>query len=141
MEELTNFSEFGEFMKLKPFEPKEPFNGFIVIPRVDCEPHDSGYSMIKIALTNHGRVVGCVEGCSDVIHLNGIGGFGKFGDKYSERVNTKQGPIIDWSIDIAPTNGLVRVFCSHELELSDFPLSDLPIYLKENNDVKSNSDN
>ena len=131
MEFLTNFSELDEFIKLKPFEPKEPFNGFIVIPQMDCELHDSGYRMLKIALTNHGRVVGCVEGCSDVIHLNGIGGYGKFGDKYQERVKTKLGPIIDWSIDVAP-NGLVRVFCSYELEMSDLPLSDLPIYLKEN---------
>ena len=140
MEELTNFSDIASFMELKSFEPKEPFNGFIIIPRIDCELHDSGYRMIKIALTNKGRVVGCVEGCTDVIHLNGIGGYGKFGDKYAERVNTKLGPIIDWSIDVAP-NGLVRVFCSHELEMCDLPLSDLPIYLKESDDVKSNSDN
>lgn len=132
MEELTNFSEWREFIELKPFEPKEPFNGFIVIPRVNCELHSSGYRMIKIALTNHGRVVGCVEGCTDVIHLNGIGGYGKYGDLYTERVKTRQGPIIDWSIDVAP-NGLVRVFCSYELEMCDFPLSDLMIYLKEVN--------
>ena len=130
MEELTNFSELKEFIELKPFEPKEPFNGFIIIPQMYCELHDSGYRMIKIALTNKGRVVGCVEGCTDVIHLNGIGGYGKFNDKYEDRVSTRTGPIIDWSIDVAP-NGLVRVFCSHELCMDGFPLSDLPIYLKE----------
>ena len=130
MEELTNFSGRKEFYELKPFEPKEPFNGFIIIPQMYCELHDSGYRMIKIALTNKGRVVGCVEGCTDVIHLNGIGGYGKYNDKYSERVSSKMVPVIDWSIDVAP-NGFVRVFCTHELELSDLPLSDLPIYLKE----------
>ena len=134
MDELTNFSAFKDFIELKTFEPKEPFNGFIIIPRTDCELHDSGYQMLKIALTNHGRVVGCLEGCSDVIHLNGIGGYGKYNDKYYERVKTRTGPVIDWSIDVSP-NGLVRVFCSHELELGDLPLSDLPIYLKENDNV------
>lgn len=130
MEELTNFSSRKEFYELKPFEPKEPFNGFIVIPEMGDELHDSGYRFLKIALTNHGRVVGCVEGCTDVIHLNGIGGYGKYNDKYEDRVRTRTAPVIDWSIDVAP-NGLVRVFCTKELELDSFPLSDLPIYLKE----------
>lgn len=130
MEKLTNFSDIKDFIELKPFEPKEPFNGFIVIPQMDVELHDSGYRFIKVALTNRGRVVGCVEGCTDVIHLNGIGGYGKFNDKYENRVRTGLAPAIDWSIDVAP-NGLVRVFCTKELELDSFPLSDLPIYLKE----------
>ena len=130
MEKLTNFSDIKDFIELKPFEPKEPFNGFIVIPQMVVELHDSGYRFIKVALTNRGRVVGCVEGCTDVIHLNGIGGYGKFNDKYENRVRTGLAPAIDWSIDVAP-NGLVRVFCTKELELDSFPLSDLPIYLKE----------
>lgn len=130
MKELTNFSPIEEFIKLKTsYNPNVKFNGFIIIPT--DEIHDSGYKIMKIALTDHGKVVGCINGYADVIHLNGIGGYGKHDAGYIERVRERKGPIIDWSIDCAP-NGLIRVFCSNTLTLHDFPFggSDFQIVVK-----------
>lgn len=128
---MTNFSSLDEFRNLKAgYDPAIKFNGFIIIPT--DERHDSGYRIMKLALTYHGVVVGCIEGCCDVIHLNGIGGYGAYDDGYDKRVRERKGPIIDWSIDCAP-NGLVRVFCSKCLTFPDLALccSDLQIIVKE----------
>ena len=131
MEEyLTNMSPLEDFVKLDTeYDPSVEFNGFIIIPTDRI--HDSGYRIMKIALTNRGVVVGCINGHCDVIHLNGIGGYGPFDDGYNERVREHKGPIIDWSIDCAP-NGLIRVFCSIMLTLQELScvLSDLQIIIK-----------
>lgn len=119
-----------EFEKLEYKRPTDKFNGFVVIPT--GEIHDSGYGCMKFALTNHEEVVGCVGGGSDVINLNGIGGYGKYNDDYQTKVNTK-GSIIDWSIDCLPC-GFLRVFTSKfELELPYYVLSSFEIFIKEDN--------
>lgn len=61
-----------EFENLDYFKPTDEFNGVVIIPT--NELHESGFGCMKFALINHGEVVGCVGGGSDVIHLNGIGG-------------------------------------------------------------------
>lgn len=134
---ITNFSPLEEFVNLDMgYDPSVKFNGFIIIPT--DEIHDSGYKIIKIALMDHGVVVGSVKGYTDVIHLNGIGGYGAFDVGYAERVRQRKGTIIDWSIDCS-TNGLIRVFCSKWLTFPELSLyvSDLQIIVKEevNNDT------
>lgn len=118
-----------EFEKLEYKRPTSKFNGFVIIPT--GEIHDSGYVCMKFALTNKDEVVGCVGGGSDVINLNGIGGYGKYDDEYQIKVITRKGPIIDWSIDCLPC-GLLRVFTSNfELELPNYVLSSFEIFIKE----------
>ena len=119
-----------EFEKLEYKRPTESFNGFVIIPT--GEMHDSGFECMKFALTNHNEVVGCVGGGSDVINLNGIGGYGEYDDEYDTRVSTQKGNIIDWSIDCLPC-GLLRVFTSkYELKLSQYVLSNFEVFVKEN---------
>lgn len=101
------------------------FNGFVIIPT--GETHDSGYMCMKYALTYYGDVVGCVGGYSDVVRLQGIGGYGEYNEDYDKRVSTRQGPIIDWSIDCLPC-GFLRVFVSGKLKLDDFIGSDFCIF-------------
>ena len=85
--------------------------------------HDSGYMCMKFALTYHDEVIGCVGGGSDVIHLNGIGGYGKIYGDISKRQ--------DWSIDCLK-NGLLRVFsCTHKLEIDRIICSDFCVYMGE----------
>lgn len=108
-----------EFLNLEYKRPEGPFDGFVIIPT--GELHDSGFMCMKFALTYHYEVVGCVGGGSDVIDLNGIGGYGKDFNKAPIRQ--------DWSIDCLK-NGLLRVFSqSHNLELPEFVLSDFEIYI------------
>lgn len=117
------------FDSLDYFAPTKPFNGFVIIPT--GEYHDSGYCCMKFALYQWNgecnEIVGCVGGGCDVIHLNGIGGYGK---NYKQALLTRKVSIVDWNMDILP-NGLVRVFCHKELELDDLICSDFNIYAKE----------
>lgn len=111
-----------EFENLDYFKPTDEFNGVVIIPT--NELHDSGFGCMKFALTNGYNVVGCVGGGSDVIHLNGIGGYGKYNQNLTDMVKR-----IDWSIDCLP-NGLIRLFCSHKLDIDKIIVSDFNLYVK-----------
>ena len=116
-----------EFESLEYFKPTDEFNGVVIIPT--DEMHDSGFRCMKFALMNHSEVVGCVGGGSDVIHLNGIGGYGQYDIEYKKAIITNMVKRIDWSIDCLP-NGLVRLFCSGKLKIDDFICSDFNLYVK-----------
>ena len=124
--EMTANSTREEFENLKYFEPTGEFNGIVIIPT--NEMHESGYMCMKFALMDHWEVVGCVGGGSDVIHLNGIGGYGKY-ENYKEAFKTGLVKRVDWSIDCLP-NGLIRLFCSSKLELDEIICSDFNLYVK-----------
>ena len=124
--EMTANSTREEFENLECFAPTGEFNGIIIIPT--NEMHESGYMCMKFALMDHWEVVGCVGGGSDVIHLNGIGGYGKYED-YHEALKTGLTKRVNWSIDCLP-NGLIRLFCSKKLELDEIICSDFNLYVK-----------
>lgn len=124
--EMTANSTREEFENLECFAPTGEFNGIVIIPT--NEMHESGYMCMKFALMDHWEVVGCVGGGSDVIHLNGIGGYGKLGPKWNA-LKTGLMKRVDWSIDCLP-NGLIRLFCSDKLELDDIICSDFNLYVK-----------
>ncbi|HAQ52045.1 MAG TPA: hypothetical protein DCR12_04710 [Lachnospiraceae bacterium] len=125
--EMTTNSTREDFENLDYFEPTGEFNGIVIIPT--NEMHESGYRCMKFALMDHSEVVGCVGGSSDVIHLNGIGGYGKFGKDFDRSLRTGLAKRVDWSIDCLP-NGLIRLFCSSKLELDDIICSDFNLYVK-----------
>ena len=119
-----------ELEKLDYFKPTEDFNGIIIVPT--HELHDSGYSCMKFVLLNHAKIVGCVGGGSDVIHINGIGGYGNIFnmEEYEQAVCTGKVKVVSWSIDCLP-NGLIRLFSNRKLDI-DLPItSDFIIYAKE----------
>ena len=123
---MNIYSTKEEFENLDYFEPTGRFRGAVIIPT--NEMHDSGFRCMKFALTAGENVVGCVGGGSDVIHLNGIGGYGKF-EELERTLRTNTVKWIDWSIDCLP-NGLLRIFCSRDLEIDDFIWSDFNLYVK-----------
>lgn len=121
-----------ELEKLEYFNPTEDFNGIIIVPT--HELHDSGYGCMKFVLLNNDKIVGCVGGGSDIIHINGIGGYGIFFnmEEYDKAVSTGKVNVVSWSIDCLP-NGLIRLFSNKKL-LIDLPItSDFIIYTKEEN--------
>ena len=117
-----------EFENLDYFKPTDVFNGVVIIPT--NELHDSGFGCMKFALINNSEVVGCVGGGSDVINLNGIGGYGKYNKHFEETFKTNMTKRVDWSIDCL-SNGLLRLFCSHKLDIDEFICSDFNLYVKE----------
>ena len=128
METITINSSIKEFEKLKNFEPKEKFNGCIIIPTGDM--HDSGFMCMKFALTQNDKVVGCVGGGSDVIHINGIGGYGKYGNGFESAIITQKVSRVEWRIDCLP-NGLLRLFSDNWLSIDDIICSDFALYAEE----------
>ena len=125
---MTIYDSREEFEKSEFSKPSGEFNGCVIIPT--GYKHDSGFNCMKFALTSHNDVVGCVGGGSDVINLNGIGGYGKYDEHYIERIQTQKVDIVDWSIDCLP-NGLIRIFSSKPLSIDDIICSNFQLYANE----------
>ncbi len=97
--------------------------------------HDSGYRCMGFVTIQKGKPTYIVSGCSDVIHLAGIGGHNvghhNFDDKLlTERVRNGICPRVSWSIDCLPVSGLLRLFCDKHLYIGQ-SLSSFEIYFKE----------
>lgn len=112
-----------DLLSLSNSPPKGKFTDFVVVPTGGI--HDSGFECMKFILLNRGTVVGVVSGCSDVIHLNGIGGFGRTG---SYTGNQKP---ISWHIDCLPSSGCLRFWCNKKLSTDEFVGSDFCVYVED----------
>lgn len=124
-----------ELLEMETFFQKENFNGIVIVPT--GKKHDSGFMCMKFILLNRNKVVGVVSGWSDVVHVNGICGFGK-NMKY---MDCGMEPVAGWSIDCLPKSGCVRLFSrilEYECEDSEFVGSGFVFYAAEKNgDQKS----
>jgi hypothetical protein len=81
------------------------FDSLVILPRRKL--HDSGYRCMDFVAVNGTEAVCRLSGCSDVIHINGIGGFGKFSGHIPSLM-----PVIAWSIDCFKKSGLLRMWAS-----------------------------
>lgn len=119
-----------DFLALKNRIPtkKDKINGIIIVPT--DEIHDSGYNCMKFILTYHDKIVGVVSGWSDVIHINGIGGYGNWCT--SKPIDFSKKPVgYGWRIDCLPKSKCVRLFSEELLQIDDFIGSDFQFYVKE----------
>ena len=100
------------------------FTGVVLLPMDGRRLHDSGYRNIDFIACQGNEPIGKLSGCSDVLHINGIGAC----IRYKKTVN---GCAVDynvsWSIDCLPTSGLFRLFGDHKLTC-DYPLSSFSVY-------------
>lgn len=111
-----------ELKEMQNFIPKEDFYSIVIIPM--GYKHDSGYEcMSYILLNKFNKIVGKLYGGSDVIHINGIGGYG-----YNFKTLIKP---INWKIDCLPKSHLLRLFCDKPLKYYGAGLSDFSIYVEE----------
>lgn len=95
--------------------------------------HDSGYRLMDFVAIRNGVPVCLLSGCSDVVHLDGIGGFGPWD---SARGFPSLVPPSGWSIDCLPVSGLLRIWPSSRRiscrpALSSFEIYALPSLKKE----------
>lgn len=115
-----------ELRNIENFMPTKPFKDIILVPMP--EVHESGFRCMKFILVNKGEIIGAVSGWSDVIHLNGIGGYGK---SIKEVVKSGKVDRIGWRIDCLTKSKCMRLFTDVELELDDgFVGSDFIVYKK-----------
>lgn len=89
--------------------------------------HDSGYRCIDyIAVKDHEPVCR-ISGCSDVLHLEGIGGFGL--DWLNKGGGVPRAmPPVGWNFDCLPRSGLLRLWCDSKLLIYGCALSSFEIY-------------
>ena len=114
-----------ELRELAFFEPTQEFNAIIAVPN-GCK-HDSGYECMELILCDGSEIVGKVGGGSDVIHINGIGGYG---DWRMKKIPSLVEPI-GWSIDCLPKSHLLRIFGDKKLKLDTFIGSDFQFFVDE----------
>ena len=100
------------------------FTGFVIVPTGDI--HDSGYGCMRFVLTRGNEIIGAVGSFCDVVHLNGIGGYGRC---WHSSFESRMVPVIGWSIDLLPASGCVRVFTDHRLDIDlDFIFSSFEVF-------------
>lgn len=121
MKDLTKWTrkEFEE-LPLRQFgEDIGPFTSLIILPQRRL--HDSGYRIMSFVAVKHGVPICRLGMCSDVLHMDGIGGYHK-----KIPIEIPAG----WTVDCLPTSGLLRLFCSHNIT-ADIALSSQEIFATE----------
>ena len=115
-----------ELRELKNMKPHNLFNSIVIVPMGHL--HDSGYRCMNYILLKNFEIVGVVGGGSDVMHINGIGGYGE-NFNYTIK-NGKKG--YDWRIDCLPKSQCLRLFTDESCQCDDYiGTSDFMFYVKE----------
>lgn len=101
------------------------FNALVIIPQDYA--HDSGWMCMDfVAVGKDGEPICRLSGCSDVLNLDGIGGYGKRRAHELELLNRIEPK--GWSIDCLPC-GYLRLF-SRSTMTAGPALSSFEIYAK-----------
>lgn len=116
-------------------DDKLSFNSLVIMP-VENEQgvlnlHDSGYGCMEFCLVNENQEpIGRIGGGSDVINLDGIGGYGYDWLNRCARIPDTI-PVHGWSIDLLPC-GYLRLWASKSLFIDEkFILSSLVVYAED----------
>ncbi len=99
----------------------EDFDSVVLLP--ERTKHDSGFRCISYVLCKKGEPITRLGSCSDVLNIDGIGGYGP----YDQRDGCGPVPAKGWCIDCLPESGLFRLFCDWELRAAE-RVSDQSIY-------------
>lgn len=115
-----------EDFKKVPFRNTETnldnFYSLVIIPTEDM--HDSGYRCMDFVAVNSSREPICrLSGCSDILDIDGIGGYGLNG-VLSDKVDNKA-----WQIDCLPC-GYLRIYprTGYKLQVNNIPVSNFSLY-------------
>ena len=116
--------DFERLGRRKWSEDIGEFDSLIILPLK--RRHDSGYRLLDFVAVKKGEPICLLSGCSDVIHIEGIAGFGfDWLRRYNEC--PKLVPPTEWSIDCLPVSGLFRMFCRGKMKAGT-ALSSFEIY-------------
>lgn len=84
-------------------------NSLVILPL--RRKHDSGYACMDFVAVMDDNPMVRLSGCSDVVHIDGIGGYGERTNRIGMGLPSVL-PIRAWSIDCLK-NGLLRLFVSN----------------------------
>ena len=97
------------------------FNSLVILPRKKL--HDSGFRLMYFVAVNDNDIPFCkLSGCSDVLNIDGISGYGKWIDGIPSLIKPKL-----WSIDCLKTSGLLRLWSNYQLE-TEMALSSFEVF-------------
>lgn len=101
------------------------FDSLIILPL--RAKHDSGFRCMDFVAAKKNKPICRLSGCSDIVHLNGIGGYGyNWLEKYNAVPNKVD--TIAWNIDCLPKSGLLRLFTWKKKLIAGDALSSFEIY-------------
>ena len=103
------------------------FNCLVILPGKSKDLHDSGYRCMDFVAVKDDKAICRLSGCSDVVHIEGIGGYGKDWLKKYNKVPFLVPPT-GWNIDCLPKSGLLRLFPGSRCMTCGEALSSFEIY-------------
>ena len=122
IENMRKFSKSVATMTRKEFEavPKRKwdedigaFDSIVILPQRKL--HNSQFRCLDFVAVVEDKPLARLSGCSDILHIEGIGGYGKnWLNKYAMAIPTLV-PVGGWSIDCLRVSGLLRVFCQGKM--------------------------
>ena len=107
---------------------KIEFTSMVILPGRIKDMHESGYRCMDFVAVMGEEPICRLSGCSDMIHIDGIGGYGK---DWLERYGTVPAMVnrTGWSIDCLRKSGLLRMWpSSRRMTTCDYPSSSFEIY-------------
>ena len=122
MNEMTR-KEFEALPVREWDEDVGEFDTLVILP--SRKRHESGYRYMDFVAVTKDKMIR-LSGCSDVLHIDGIGGYGKnWFDRFGAVPNSIEPK--GWSIDCLPKSGLLQIFCYDKIT-ADHALSSFSIY-------------
>jgi hypothetical protein len=119
-------ADFENVLEWWETQEEKRFKSLVIIPT--DELHDSGYMCMSfVAVGDNDEPLFSFGGGSDVIHLDGLGGYGKNWVETGRLPATR--PVQAWRIDCLPC-GYLRLFCRGKLSCN-YAVSDFEIYWEE----------
>lgn len=114
--QVPHLDTYADWEKLAPNGHLE-FDSFVIVPVYnedgEIDLHDSGWGCMEFCLIDrHDEPIGKVGGGSDVVNLDGIGGYGDTWLRFTD--NRRTIPVHGWSIDLLPC-GYLRVWTRRTL--------------------------
>jgi len=107
------------------------FDSLIILPTKEI--HESDFRCMDFVAVRKGIPICRLSGCSDVIHLDGIGGLGYCWFNKHEKIK-KTKIISAWNIDCLKESGLLRLFCFGKSLQAGLSISSFEIFSVEENE-------
>ena len=99
-------------------------DSILIIPT--GELHESGFGIMHMFGIVDNDIKYFIDRGSDVIHLDGISGYGIYPTDWKENLELQKSPNSRWRIDCLPC-GLLRIYCSGRIKIGG-GFSDFEIY-------------
>jgi hypothetical protein len=109
--------EFEALPKREHFDTPIECDSFLIMPT--RRKHGSGWRAMDFVAVNGGVPVCRCSGYSDVLHIDGISGYG-----IHHQMKTVKPA--GWRMDCLPKSGLLRIFCNYKIQVG-FAVSDFEI--------------